>query len=437
MSTTNTQKVIFLAVAAACLALGGPALAGGFDAGAATRAYLDTVSGAARARSDAYFTGGYWLQLVDVVITLIIAWALLQSGYARKVRDALQSKLRWRWAVVLGFVALYLLVTYVLGFALSFYEGFLREHAYGLSTQGFGGWFSDSLKSLAVSIGLGTPAAVLFYAVLRRARRTWWLWGSGLAVTFLAFSMFIGPVFIAPLFNSYTPMRAGPLKMRILAMADANGVPADNVYVFDTSRQSNRITANVSGLWGTTRISLGDNLLKEGKAKEVEAVMGHEMGHYVLGHSGSLMVDFGLLILAGFAFVNFTFMPVVRRFGKSWGIAGIDDIAGLPLLAALLAVFFFFATPVTNSIIRHHEAQADIFGLNAARAPDGFAAVAMKLASYRKLEPGPLEEIVFFDHPSGRTRVAMAMRWKAAQLRMGATDLDPSIAPLAKAAAAQ
>ncbi len=430
----HTRKILIWLFAFAGLALGSQALAGGFDADAATRAYLATVSGAARERSDAYFTGGYWLQLVDLVVTLVIAWLLLQSGFARKVRDALQKRLRWRWVVVMGFAALYMLVTFVLGFPLALYEGFLREHAYGLATQGFGGWFADTLKSLAVSLVLGVPALAVFYAVLRRARRTWWLWGSGLAVAFLAFSMFIGPVFIAPLFNQYTPMPEGPLKTRILNMADANGVPADNVYVFDTSRQSNRITANVSGLFGTTRISLGDNLLKDGSAKEVEAVMGHEMGHYVLGHSLALMVDFGLLVLAGFAFVNFAFPLVVSRFGGNWGVGAIDDVAGLPLLVALLAVFFFFVTPLSNTIVRTHEAQADIFGLNAARAPDGFASVAMKLASYRKLEPGHWEEIIFFDHPSGRSRVAMAMRWKAAQLRMGATDLDPAIAPLAKTA---
>jgi len=287
------------------------------------------------------------------------------------------------------------------------------------------------MKTLLIGVVFGGPFAALFYAILRRAPRTWWLWGAGLSVLFLALTLFIAPVFISPLFNNYTPMKDGPLKERILAMADANGVPADNIYVFDTSRQSGRITANVSGLFGTTRISLGDNLLNEATDKEVEAVLGHEMGHYVLGHSFSLMVNFGLILLTGFAFVHFTYPPVVRAWGKGWGIKGIGDIAGLPLLMALLSVYFLMATPITNTLVRTHEAQADIFGLDASRAPDGFAAIAMKLASYRKLEPGKVEELIFYDHPSGRARVAMAMRWKAAQLRMGAKDLDPAMAPLA------
>jgi len=422
-------RLIFMALG--LLAIASHAHGAPFDPEAATRAYLDTVAGEARARSDAYFTGGYWLQLIDVLVAILIAWVLLQSGFARKIRDRLHKTLRWRWAVVIGFFAIYTLVVFVLGFPLSFYENFLREHAYALSNQSFGDWFGESVKSLLIGVLFGAPFAALFYAILRRAPRTWWLWGTGLSVAFLALVFFVSPVFISPLFNDYTPMKNGPLKERILAMADANGVPADNIYVFDTSRQSGRITANVSGLFGTTRISLGDNLLNEATDKEVEAVLGHEMGHYVLGHSFSLMINFGLILMGGFAFVHFLYPVTVRTWGKSWGIDGIDDIGGLPLLMVLMSAYFLLATPLTNTMVRTNEAQADIFGLDAARAPDGFAAVAMKLASYRKLEPGKWEEIIFYDHPSGRARVAMAMRWKAAQLRMGAKDLNPAMAPLA------
>jgi len=121
---------------------------------------------------------------------------------------------------------------------------------------------------------------------------------------------------------------------------------------------------------------------------------------------------------------------VIARFPR-FGVRGIDDVAGLPLISALFALFLFVATPITNSIIRTNEADADIFGLNVAREPDGFASVAMRLSAYRKIEPTPLEEQIFFDHPSGHSRVQMAMVWKAAQLAAGATDLDPTSAPLA------
>jgi STE24 endopeptidase len=141
------------------------------------------------------------------------------------------------------------------------------------------------------------------------------------------------------------------------------------------------------------------------------------MGHYVLNHIFELLLQIGLLIVVGFAFVRWAFDRVAARWGPRWGIRGIADVAGLPLLVLLLSVFFFVLTPVTNTMIRTQEVEADIFGLNAARQPDGEAEVALKLGEYRKLKPGPVEEFVFFDHPSGYSRILMAMRWKAENLR--------------------
>jgi STE24 endopeptidase len=145
--------------------------------------------------------------------------------------------------------------------------------------------------------------------------------------------------------------------------------------------------------------------------------MAHEMGHYVLNHIFELLLQIGLLIVVGFAFVRWAFDRVAGRWGSRWGIGGIADVAGLPLLVLLLSVFFFVLTPVTNTMIRTQEVEADIFGLNAAQQPDGEAEVALKLGEYRKLKPGPVEEFIFFDHPSGYSRILMAMRWKAENLR--------------------
>jgi STE24 endopeptidase len=211
------------------------------------------------------------------------------------------------------------------------------------------------------------------------------------------------------------------VREEILTLARANGVPSSHVYEFDASRQSKRISANVSGLLGTTRISMNDNLLNRSSPAEIEAVLGHEMGHYVLNHVAILITWFGLVILVAFLFLNWGFRGLVDIFGGNWDVRAIDDPAGLPVLSALLSIFMLVATPLTNTITRTTEAQADIFGLNAARQPDGFATATLKLGEYRKLDPTTLEEFVFFDHPSGRTRIFTAMRWKAAHLH------DPDI----------
>lgn len=393
-----------------------PTTAAPFDAAAATRAYLDRLTPEEKARSDAYFEGGYWLILWGLLYGLGVAWILLGTGLSARMRD-LAERLTRRGPLQTGIYALmYILVTSVLSFPMTVYTGFFREHQYDLATQAFGGWARDWVVGLAVGSIMMPLALMAIYGVIRKAPRTWWVWGTGVVVVFLAFGMLIGPVYIDPLFNTYEPLADPVVRDPILAMARANGVPAQEVWELDASRQTNRISANVSGFAGTMRVRLNDNLLERTSPPEIEAVMGHELGHYVLNHVYELIIYFALVLAGGFAFVHWGFGRALARWGARWGVRGIGDVAGLPLLAALLSVYFFVMTPIVNTIIRVNEAEADIFGLNASRQPEGFAEVALKLAEYRKLDPGPLEEWIFFDHPSGRARIRMAMDWKAEHL---------------------
>ncbi|QNL19878.1 M48 family metallopeptidase [Hyphobacterium sp. CCMP332] len=398
-----------------------------FDAATATDAYIATMDAAARARSDAYFEGGYWLIPVNLIAGLAMAGLLLQTGFSKGLRDRVQGLVRSKSLTVALYAAIYTIVTTLILFPLTLWQGYFREHAYGLSTMSLGGWLNEQAIGLVTGVIMAAIFLTIFYLVLGLARRAWWIWGAGVSVILLAVAIFISPVYIDPLFNEYQPMEEGELRDDILALADANGIPADNVYVFDVSRQSNRITANVNGLFGTTRIALSDTLIDNTDPDEVLAVMGHEMGHYALNHLWEMFIIFAVVLAIGFAFTDRLFAFVNGRFGKSWGVSGISDIAGLPLLAACLSVYFFIATPVFNTVIRTNEAEADIFGLNAAREPDGFATAALRLASYRKIDPGRWEEFIFFDHPSGRARIAMSMQWKAGQLALGAQDQTPEL----------
>jgi len=383
-----------------------------FDAQAATRAYLAKVSGEARARSDAYFEGGYVLKVVDLFYALCVAGLLLWLQISSRIRDWVEDRTHSRSYQVMLYAAAYVVLTTLAALPLAVYEGFFREHAYGLSNQSFMAWLGDFGIQSAIALATAVLFLPVLYVVMRRTRESWWIWGAGLAIAFQILMLVIYPVFIAPLFNHYTPLPDGPMKARILSLARANDVPAQNVWLVDASRQSNRISANVSGFLGTTRISLNDNLLKQGSPDEVLAVMGHEIGHYAMGHMLRLVLLTGLVTIVGFAFVNAGFLAACDVFGGQWQVRKVSDVAGLPLLAALSAIFFFLATPVTNSISRTTEFQADLFGLNAVRKPDAFATVMLKLSTYRKLEPGPWKEVIFFTHPSGRTRIETAMRWK-------------------------
>jgi STE24 endopeptidase len=384
-----------------------------FDVAAATQRYLDTLTPAQKARSDAYFEGGYWLSLWQAVYAVCVAAVFLVGGLGRRMQW-LVAGLPQRWLRTLAFAALYMALAWLLTLPLSLYNGYFREHQYGLSNQSLGQWLRESAQGLLLSL---VPISLLLlgvYAALRRAGSSGWLWATGIVGAGLVVGIALGPVLVAPFFNSYKPLPAGPVRDGILQLARANGVPATNVYLVDASRQSKRISANVSGLGSSIRISLNDNLLRRCTPAEIQAVMGHELGHYVLNHIPKMIFSLLVLLGVGFWLVQQAYLALVAHYGSRWGIAGgLADVAGLPLLAALLAVAGLLATPFTNTLTRTQEQEADMFGLNAARQPAAFARVAMKLSEYRKIAPTPLEEALFFDHPSGHTRVRSAMQWQA------------------------
>ena len=389
-----------------------------FDVKAATDAYLASVPPDKKARSDAYFEGGYWLQLWDFLFAAAVAILLLQSRISARIRDWAVRISSWRGVQDLLYFIVFLMITTVIQFPLVVYEGYIREHKYGLATQTFGPWMHDQLVGLAVGAVLGGIAVMALYAIVRRLGKNWWVWGAVVSIVFQGIVSLIAPVYIASLFNTFNKLQDPKIKDPILSMARANGIPATEVYEVDASRQSTRVSAYVTGFLGTERIVLNDNLLKRCSPEEIQSVMGHEMGHYVLHHVYKDLLFFGVLTVIGFAFLNWAMHWSLARWGARWGTHEITDVAALPLAVLLFAIFFLVLTPVTNSWIRMQEYEADIFGLDAARQPDGEALVDLKLGDYRKLDPSPMEEMIFFDHPSGRTRITAAMRWKAENMTL-------------------
>jgi STE24 endopeptidase len=383
------------------------------DPTAATEAYMARLSPAAKERSDAYFEGGYWLGALASAATLVACWLILSSGVLARWRDRMEARGRKPWlqmlAVFLGFAVLMQL----LGSPLDIYQGFYREHFYGLATQTFVPWFGQYLTMFAVSTIAGLVFLSLVYVAIRRLPKTWWLWGAGIGVSFMCVMMLIGPVYIDPLFNTYKPLADGDVKQSILSMARSNGVPADNVYQFDASKQSNRISANVSGIFGTAAVRLNDNLLKRTSLPEIKGVMGHELGHYVLNHIYHFVLVFALILVLGFVFLKRGMAWAIAKWGTRFGIRDAADPVGLPVFVALFTLYLFVMSPILNTTIRHSEAEADIFGLNTSQEPDGFAEVDLKLTEYRKSDPGPIEEFLFYDHPAPKKRIFSAMRWKA------------------------
>ena len=387
-----------------------------FDAQAATDAYLAEIPAGARAKSDAYFEGGYWLILWDFLYGAVMYLLLLHFRWSAKMRNFAERIARFKPLQTLIYWMEFLIVTTILGAPLAIYEGYFRERRYGLATQTFGPWMVEQFEMLLVNMVIGGIAMMVLFGVVRRVPRTWWLWGAVVSMCFLVFLVMFGPVFVFPIFNKFTVLDDPRVTKPILSLAHANGIAADKVYGMDASRQTTRMSANVSGFGSTMRITLNDNLLRRGSPEEIQAVMGHEMGHYVLHHIAKDLLYFSVVILIFFGLLRWSLERALARWGERWQIQGIGDVAVLPLVLLLASLFAFVYTPFFNTHIRTNEYEADMYGLNASRQPDGFARAAIHLGEYRKMSPSRAEEWIFFDHPSGRNRIKAAMRWKAENL---------------------
>ncbi len=383
------------------------------DPAAATQAYLESVPNERREKTKAYAHGNYVLDIVSFLFfSAVILW-FISSGLSVRFRNiakritqirSLQTAIYW-FQLFIGAT--------LIQFPLTVYA-YYREKKYDLLTQGFRHWLSDQAIELLLGCILGAILLMALYGVLRKAPRTWWLWGSVVMILFIILTIAIAPVFIQPLFNKFTPIKNVQMRESILKMAHEQGIPANEVYEMDASKRTDRISAFVNGMLGTMRIVMFDNTLKRCTPEEIQMIMGHEMGHYVLNHVWKGVAYFSVLIVLGFLFVRWALTKILNRW-PNLGIEGVSDPAGLPLLWLLLGIFLFITSPVSNTVGRWMELESDNFGLNASQEPDAAATTFLKLGEYRELDPHPVIEFLFFDHPSGQTRILNAMKWKASK----------------------
>lgn len=389
-------------------------MAQGFDPAAATAAYLSILTPAQHLKAQHYTQGGHWLLLWGALVAVAVAWLILRSGVLVRVSARVEGKRPRPVRAVAAVILVVSVAEFVLGLPWSSYSEWWRETQYGLSSQGYGDWLGEQLITLVVNAVMVVIVLELVYLLIRRTPRTWWLWSGGVVSVFFVFVLVLSPILVEPLFNTYKPAPPGPMRDAIVAMAQAQGVPADKILIYDGSRQSNRYTANVSGLFGTARIAMSDVMFKkDADLAEVKAVVGHEMGHYVEGHAFRMAAEFGVLAFLAFFLVDRLYPHVLRLAGGK-DVGPISDPAGYPLISMILSVLVLLGTPILNSLTRIGEEQADTFSLEHVNEPDGLAKALVKSIEYRAATPGRLEEVVFYDHPSVGSRVRKAMDWKAA-----------------------
>lgn len=378
-----------------------------FDPAAATAAYIDSLGPEALAAAAAYSAGNHWLLLWGLLVSGLATWAIVRLGWLDRLQARLGARQN-RAAFLVSAATFGLLALVTLPWSL--WTDFFRERAYGRTSQPLADW----LGQWALATGLTILLAGLFftgvYALIRRAGRRWWLWAGGLTAVALTALLVAGPILIAPLFNQYTPLPEGPVRAALEAHALRAGVPADRIFVYDGSRQSNNFTANVSGLFGSARIAISDVALKGADLDEVEAVTGHEIGHYVLGHVWRSVVLSVALALLFFVLIDRLYPRFARAFGAR---AALAEPAGLPVLLFMASLFGFLSTPLQNAVSRQGEREADRYSLETVGKPDALARALVKTADYRDPRPHPLAEALFHTHPSVERRVRAAMDWKA------------------------
>lgn len=335
-----------------------------------------------------YRSGNLWW-IFSIFWNLLVPWLFLSTGAAGHLRRwATRSAGNWYVAFVFYFTG-FLVYLFLMGLPISFAAGYLREHAYGLSDQLFSKWLADHVKSLLVTIVMGALTIWVPYLLLRKAPRRWWWITGALAAPYFFFVMLVEPVWIEPLFNHFGRLQNHVLEEKILSLAHRAGVDADRVYEVNKSVDTKHLNAYVTGVLGTKRIVLWDTLLRRLDEREILSVMGHEMGHYALGHVVQGILITWALTFLGLFLIHLTGTWAVARYGLRWGFTELADFASLPLAILLIHVFSVLLTPFGLAFSRHIEHEADRFALEITHDNDAFQRVEATFVEHDLSYPYP------------------------------------------------
>ncbi|MBS0615880.1 MAG: M48 family metallopeptidase [Verrucomicrobia bacterium] len=348
-----------------------------------------------------YYHSGNILWFLGQLWSLGVPLLFLWTGFSGKL-SSLSEKWgkRWYFTIVI-YLVLFILLTTLLNFPLDFYAGFIREHAYGLSTQSFGRWLGNYGKGVGITI-IGAAAFVwIFYLLLKKSPRRWWLYGSFVAIALSFFMMIIQPIWIDPLFNHFGPMKDKGLEKQILDLAERAGIQDGRVFEVDMSKDTNTVNAYVIGFGSTKRIVLWDTTLEQMKPDEILFVMGHEMGHYVLHHLWWSLAYFSALSFVTFYLIYKASNFLLRRYKNWWGFSNLTNIASVPLFLLLINVFSLVTDPLSNAISRHIEHEADRFGLEITQNNQAAAQtfIVLQQSNLANPRPGLVYKIWRSSHP--------------------------------------
>ena len=336
-----------------------------------------------------FYRSGHWVWAISLLWGLAVPALLLWTGWSARMRDAAAKVTQRFYPQLIVYFVLYLIVGWIADLPLDYAFGFARQHAYGLSNQTLAKWGGDAVKGLLVSLVGGPLFIWIPYLMLRKSPRRWWIWTAVASAPVIVFALLVAPIWIDPLFNDFGPMKDKALEARILGLAERAGIEGSRVYEVAKSVDTNAVNAYVTGLFGTKRIVLWDTLLAKLDPDETLAVMGHEMGHYVLQHVWKgVLLGVAVVLFACWA-VDRTAYRLIQRHSRRFGFTRLDDPAALPLILLLVGLAIFLIQPLVLSFTRHIEHEADRFALEITHDNHAMAMAFVKLQQENLSNPRP------------------------------------------------
>lgn len=364
------------------------------------------LSGERQAKLLAYSQFNNIWRFIEFFLGIGLLGLILFTGLSARLRDWAQVG-RKSFLIVALFVAMFMIVYYLLEFLPSVYRGYLVEGEYGFVNQTFGEWLGEDLLGLLIGIVAFAAPVWFFYWLVGKTRR-WWLWFAAGMVPITVFMVAVAPVVISPMFNKYEPLRDKQLETEILTLAGKAGIEGSDVFQMDASRQTTKVSAYVTGLLGTKRIVLFDTMLENFTTDEIKFVLGHEMAHYVKNHVWHLIALIVIFIGLGLWLTSLTIDAVIRKYQSHFRFDHLGDLASLPLVLIFISLTSFLFNPISNGYSRYIEHQSDKYSMDISGVSGDTAAGAFEKLSIFNLsdpDPHPFIEFWFYDHPPLKKRI--------------------------------
>jgi STE24 endopeptidase len=365
-----------------------------------------------------YSRAAYTMYFVSVALDVLTLLVLLRLGIAARFRDWAENVSDKRWIQALVFVPLLVGTVDIIALPLRLY-GHVLALRYEMSVQGWRSWAADWTKEQLLIVGFSLILALILSAVMRRSPRRWWLYFWFAALPVVLFVVFVSPWFIDPLFNRFEPLQATnpDLVAAIENLTRHAGVPipADRIFLMRASEKTNAVDAYVTGIGASKRVVVWDTTIQKATPNETLFIVGHELGHYVLGHIWKGFLFAAALMLIGFYALFRVFHWALGRWGGDWRIYGTEDWAAFAVLLLLLEIGMFLLSPVSNGFSRMQEHAADVYGLEVTHGiiPDSSEVAAQSfqvLGEVDLADPNPPEFITFwlYTHPPLADRLIFA-----------------------------